>query len=274
MYSYTQCPQSCSMPPLTHTSIGDSWTLPGTSGSVYCRVTAPFSWVLVHKVLFMSSEYFPVLCKFWQLYGGFNGHLLQEGLSHTQVCCTQSPCPCGSPLLTHTPTGDAQTQFCLSLCEVPGSWWTQGLYEPSEHLWWEWGLILNANSSLLPSCWSFSFAFRHGVSPHSRSSASHLTEVSLTMDVGYLLTAGPAKQTTPDLGRGVSPPSHFSWPWMWGISLQGCSSKTQLPLLTLDVQYLLSAAPSPDSCCLPLQHCAAAIFLFSPVFLFLIFPIF
>ena len=37
----------------------------------------------------------PVLCKFWQLYGGVNGDLLQEGLWHTQVSCTQSPCPCG-----------------------------------------------------------------------------------------------------------------------------------------------------------------------------------
>ena len=46
----------------------------------------------------------------------------QEGLCHTQVCCTQSPCPCGSPLLTRTSTGDGQTQFCLSLCGVSGSW--------------------------------------------------------------------------------------------------------------------------------------------------------
>ena len=53
---------------------------------------------------------FPVLCKFWQLYGGVNGDLLQEGLCHTQVCCTQSPCPCSSPLLTRTSTGDTQTQ--------------------------------------------------------------------------------------------------------------------------------------------------------------------
>ena len=35
-----------------------------------------------------------------QLYGGVNGNLLQEGLCHTQVCCTQSPCPCSRPLLT------------------------------------------------------------------------------------------------------------------------------------------------------------------------------
>ena len=44
----TQCPQPCSRPPPTHASAGDSWTLSGMSGSVFCRVTVPFSWVLVH----------------------------------------------------------------------------------------------------------------------------------------------------------------------------------------------------------------------------------
>ena len=53
-------------------------------------------------------------------------------------CCTQSPCPCGRPLLTHTSKGDTQTQFCLSLCEISVSWCTQGLFEPSECLWWVW----------------------------------------------------------------------------------------------------------------------------------------
>ena len=43
----TQCPQPCSRPALTHVSSGDSWTLPGKSGSVSCGVAAPFSWVLV-----------------------------------------------------------------------------------------------------------------------------------------------------------------------------------------------------------------------------------
>ena len=40
------------------------------------------------------------------------------------------------------------------------------MFEPSERLWREWGLILNANSPLLPSA---------GASP-------------LPLDVGYLLT--------------------------------------------------------------------------------------
>ena len=77
---------------------------------------------------------FPVLCKFWQLYGGVNDDLLQEGLCHTQVCCPQNPCPCSSPLLSRTSTGDTQTQFCLCLCGVSGSWCAQGLLEPFEHL--------------------------------------------------------------------------------------------------------------------------------------------
>ena len=57
---------------------------------------------------------FPVLCKFWWFYGGVNGDLLQEGLCHTQVCCTQSPCPCNRPLLTHTSAGYTQSLKVMS----------------------------------------------------------------------------------------------------------------------------------------------------------------
>ena len=83
----------------------------------------------------------------------------------------------------------------VCLCRVPGSWCAQGLFEPSEHLWQEWGLILNANLPILPSCSGFSFALGRGVSPHSRSSAYHLTGVSLTLDVEYLHTASPVKRS-------------------------------------------------------------------------------
>ena len=175
MYCYTHCPQPCSRPPPTHASTGDAWTLPGKSGSVSCGITASFSWVLVHTSFCSCPPrvYLPVLCKFWQPSGGVNGDLLQEGLCHTQVCCTQSPRSCGSPLLTCTTTGDAQTQFCLSLCAVPRSWCTQGLFEPSECFWWESALIPNSNLPLLPSCWGFFFALGHGVSPHHVLIVSH-----------------------------------------------------------------------------------------------------
>ena len=102
MYCYTQCPQPCSRPPPTHTSTRDSWMPTGKSGAVSYGVTTPFLWVLVHKVLLCPLRiYFPLLCKFLQLCGGVNGNLLQKGLCHTQVCCTQSLCPCSRPLLTH-----------------------------------------------------------------------------------------------------------------------------------------------------------------------------
>ena len=175
-------------PAPTHTSTGDSWTPPNKSGSVSCGVPAPFSWVLVHTrfCLCPPRVYFPVLCKFWQLYSGVNDDLVQEALCHTQVCCTQSPWPCGSPLLTRTSTGDGKTQFCLSICGVSGSWCAQGLFEPSEHLWQEWGLILSMNLPLLLSCWGFSFAPGNGVSPHSHS-----------RDVQWPLQFGDSKHPLP-----------------------------------------------------------------------------
>ena len=70
----------------------------------------PGSWCTQCSVCAHQESVSPFLFKFWQLYGGVNSNLLQEALCHTQVCCTQSPCPCGSSLLTHTSTRYTQTQ--------------------------------------------------------------------------------------------------------------------------------------------------------------------
>ena len=119
----------------------------------------------------------------------------------------------------------------VCLCRVPGSWCAQGLFQPSERLWHNWGLVLNASLPLLPPFWGFSFALGCGVSLHSHSSAYCLTGVSLNLKVDYLTTASPEKHsrcsrswkwgiysrllqrstgTAPSLGHGVSPLSHFS----------------------------------------------------------------
>ena len=91
-----------------------------------------------HKVLFVPSQnLFPQSCvssggSMW-----VNGELLQEGLCHTQVCCTQSPCPFSGPLLIRNSTEDTQTlaglaqtlwgplvstRFCLSPLSLSGGY--------------------------------------------------------------------------------------------------------------------------------------------------------
>ena len=113
----------------------------GNSGSVSCRITAPFFWVLLHTRFCLCPPWvcFPSLCRFWWLYGGVNGNLLQQALRHTQVCCTQSPCPCSRPLQTHTSTGDMQTVKGSSVSVSAGSTGVHKvLFEPSECLCWVW----------------------------------------------------------------------------------------------------------------------------------------
>ena len=158
------------MPPLE--TLGHSRIRLGQS-LVGSLLLSPGSWCTQVSVCALQESFSPVLCKFWRLYGGVNGHLLQESLCHTQVCRTQSPCPCSSPLLTRTSSGDTQTQFCLSLCGVSGSWCAQGLFELSECLWWEWVLILNKISPLQPSCWGFS-TLGYGISLHSCSNTTQM----------------------------------------------------------------------------------------------------
>ena len=89
---------------------------------------SPGSWCA--QVLFVPSKSLsPQSCgSSGSSMGRVNGNHLQDGLYHTQVCCTQSPCPCSRPLLTQTSTGDIRTQFWLSLCGVPRSWCALDLF--------------------------------------------------------------------------------------------------------------------------------------------------
>ena len=97
--------QKCPMQALLHrcqrphrstllTSTGDSWTITDKSGKslLGSLLLSPGSWCIQGFVCALQESVSPVFCMFWHLYGGVNGNLLQEGLRHTQVCCTQSPC--------------------------------------------------------------------------------------------------------------------------------------------------------------------------------------
>ena len=87
MHCCTQCPQPCSRPPPTHASPetpGCSWASLGQS-LVGSLLLSPVSWCTQGSVCALQESVSPVLCKFWWLYGGVNGDLLQVGLCYTQV---------------------------------------------------------------------------------------------------------------------------------------------------------------------------------------------
>ena len=72
----------------------------------------------------------------------------------SQVCCSQSPCPWGRPVLTNAATGDIQIlkgrSGSVSVVPLhPGV--RDILFKPSECLWLVWGLILKVILPLLPS---------------------------------------------------------------------------------------------------------------------------
>ena len=72
------------------------WRLPCTHRHVWASVLwGHGSFLLgpgVHKVLFVLSKgLFPVLCKFWRLYGGVNGDLLHR--SHARTATLSAPNP-------------------------------------------------------------------------------------------------------------------------------------------------------------------------------------
>ena len=130
MCCYSPCPQPCSRPPPTHAFARDSRTLTGKSpvGSLFL---SPGSWCTRFCCALQES-----ISQCCVSSGSSMVGLMATSLKRTYLCHThtQSSYPCGKPLPPHTSTGDAQTQFCLSLCEVPGSWYTQDLFEPSERL--------------------------------------------------------------------------------------------------------------------------------------------
>ena len=97
------------------------WETPGHSRAslgqslVGSLLLSPGSWCVEGSVCALQESVSPVLCKFWRLYGWVNGDLLQEHLCPTQVCCTQSPCPCSRPLLTHTSSRDTHSSVSISV---------------------------------------------------------------------------------------------------------------------------------------------------------------
>ena len=119
-------------------------------------VVGPRTFLTVQELLWYNC--FSVCGSFAEgLYGGTNGNLLQEDLCHT-LClpCLLQPEPLSpwQSLLTCASIGDTQTLKGRCGSVSVGSLGPSAhkvLFEPSKHLWWVWGLILNMISPLLMS---------------------------------------------------------------------------------------------------------------------------
>ena len=153
MHCHTQCPQPCNRPLLTQPPpkiLRHSWASLNQS-LVGSLLLSPECCCAQGFVCVFKECVSPVLCKFWLLYGGVNGDLLQECLCHSQVGYTQSPCPCKQST-TYPCLHRRHSLKALSGSVSVGSPGThKALFEPSNLLWWAWGLILKVIQPLLSS---------------------------------------------------------------------------------------------------------------------------
>ena len=150
---------------------GHSWASLGQALGGHCSfLLGPGA----HRVLFVPSKcLFPQSCV--SSVSSMVGLMVTSNRAYATArsAVPRAPAPCSRPLLTRTSVGDTQTLKGRSnsvSVGFPGA--HNVLFEPSESLWWVWGLILNVISPFLLSCWGFFFAFGCGVYPHSCSSAT------------------------------------------------------------------------------------------------------
>ena len=194
--------------PPTHAFAEDSWTPTGESpvGSLFL---SPGSWCTRCCCALQES--------ILQSYVSSGSSVV--GLM-TAFSKRSQPYPHPEPLSLRQTTANlylhrrrSNTVLCQSLWG-PWVWCTQGLLEPPECLWWEWGFILNVNSppptillgllfcpwtwdifsqplQCLLYYWGFS-DLGHGVSPLRQSSEEQ--QLLPTLFVGYPFTAAPANQ--------------------------------------------------------------------------------
>ena len=174
MHYCTQCPQSRSMSPPTHTSARDSYTVMGRSGSVSCGVTAPFFWVLVCTRFFVPSK-----SLFLQSCVSSSGSMVglmvtssKRAYAIPRSTAPRAPTPGESTAGLYLHRRLKHSSVLVSVGSLgPGAhkvWLGLGL----ERLWCVRGLILNSILPFLPSCWGSSFALGCGVCPQSRYSAA------------------------------------------------------------------------------------------------------
>ena len=136
---YTQWPQQQVAPATSH---HQPMPLPETPGHSQASLDqslmgslllSPGSWCAQGSICALQESVSLVLCKFWWLSGELMVTSSKRAYAIPRSTAPRAPAPQQStadPYLLRR----HQTQFCVSLCGVSGSWCAQGLFEPSEHL--------------------------------------------------------------------------------------------------------------------------------------------
>ena len=158
MYCYSLSPQFFSRPPLTQAFTGDFQTPIGKSpvGSLFL---SPGSWCTKFCCALQESISQSCVSSGSSIVG-----LITTSSKRTYAIPTpRAPVP-ETDHCRPVPPQETLKHSSLCLCGVPGSWCTQGLFEPSECLWQECSWILNVNSLLLLSCWASLCPWTWGIS--------------------------------------------------------------------------------------------------------------
>ena len=135
---YTQWPHQQVAPATSH---HQPMPLPETPGHSQASLDqslmgslllSPGSWCAQGSICALQESVSLVLCKFWWLSGELMVTSSKRAYDIPRSTAPRAPAPQQStadPYLLRR----HQTQFCVSLCGVSGSWCAQGLFEPSEH---------------------------------------------------------------------------------------------------------------------------------------------
>ena len=105
---------------------GHSWASLGQS-LVESLLLSPRSWGAQGFVCAFQVSVSPVLCKIWQLCGGVNGDLLQEGLCLPRLTAPTAPAPAAGHCCLHRRHSDT---VLVSRCGVSEPWCTQVCLSP------------------------------------------------------------------------------------------------------------------------------------------------
>ena len=123
---------------------------------------SPGSWCAQGFACALQESVFPVLCKFWQLYGGLMVTSSKRAYAIPRSTSPRAPAP-EAVLCWPVPLQETLKHSSGSVSVGSGSWRTQVLFEPSAYLQPVWDLIWNMILPFLPSCWGLSFALEHGI---------------------------------------------------------------------------------------------------------------